>query len=228
MDSEDNEIEQNQSALVRVRNKAHLVSGDTADQLYKHAFLRPHRGDSDKLVARPVVGPLLLFLASCLSVLVVVGCILPSYTVSTLGIVGVLVESGQAFANAESEYSVFTTIKTLFDQASLTGGALDYVGLGSLSVLMIVSVMIVPFVQSLALLVQWFAPLTRKRRYRLTVFLEILQAWQYAEVYLLAILVGSWQLGDISGEWLGKVLQFVPAIFYSSLTHCLSFLYQSS
>ena len=48
------------------------------------------------------------------------------------------------------------------------------------------------------LLVQWFVPLTRKRRYRLSVALEVLQAWQYVEVYLLSVLVGSWQLGSIS------------------------------
>jgi Paraquat-inducible protein A len=200
MDDEENEIDRPQSVPDKIHDTAPVAGDDTLDRLCNHGFRRPHRGDSDKLVARRPVGPLLLFLASCLCVLVVVGCVVPSYTVRALGIVGVLVESGQAFHAADTNYSVFTTIKLLFGQARLTGGAADYIGLGSLSVLLVLTVLIVPVVQSLALLVQWFVPLTRKRRYRLSVFLEILQAWQYTEVYLLAILVASWQIGPISGE----------------------------
>jgi hypothetical protein len=170
------------------------------DRLYQQAFRRPHRGDSDKLVPRRIVSPLLVFLALCCCVLVVFGCALPSYSVSALGIVGVLVESGQKFASSETSYSVLTTIRLLFDQASLTGTAADYIGLGSLSFILLLSVLFAPVAQALVLLIQWFLPLTRKRRNRLMVSLEILQAWQYAEVYLLAIIVGSWQLGPISGK----------------------------
>lgn len=170
------------------------------DKLCQQAFRRPHRGDTDKLVPRAIVSPLLVFLAICCCVLVVLGCILPSYSVSALGVVGVLVESGQKFASADTSYSVISTIQLLFDQARLTGTAADYIGLGSLSFILLVSVLVAPLVQSFMLLVQWFVPLTRKRRYRLMILLEVLQAWQYAEVYLLAIIVGSWQLGPISGK----------------------------
>ena len=89
----------------------------------------------------------LLFLSTCICVLIIVGCILPSYSLNVLGIVGVLVESGQAFIAARTEYSVFSTIQLLFDQARLTGGAGDYIGLGTLSVLLILSVLIVPVLQ---------------------------------------------------------------------------------
>lgn len=165
-----------------------------------HAFRRPHRGESDKLVPRRFVNPFLVFLASCVCILVVIGCILPSYSLNALGIVGILVESGQGFAAATKDYSVFTTMTLLFEQASLTGGMLDFIGLGGLSFLMILSVLIVPIAQACALLVEWFAPLPKVRRHRLSVLLEILHAWQYTEVYMLAILVGSWQLGPISGK----------------------------
>jgi Paraquat-inducible protein A len=169
-------------------------------QLCSHAFRRPHRGESDKLVIRRFVSPLLVLLAMCCTVLVILGCILPSYSVRALGIVGILVESGQKFSAADTKYSAFTTITLLFEQASLTGNAADLVGLGSLSLILLLSVLVAPIAQSLFLLVQWFTPLSKKRRKRLMILLEILQAWQYAEVYLLAILVGSWQLGPISGK----------------------------
>ena len=170
------------------------------ESLYRHAFFRPHRGQSDKLVVRELVNPLLLFLSSSMCVLVILGCALPSYSLDVLGIVGVLVEAGQSFVSAKTDYSVFTTIGLLLEQARTTGGFGDYLGLGSLSVLLILTVLVVPVLQSAVLLVQWFVPVGRKRRYRLSVLLEILQAWQYSEVYLLSILVGSWQLGPISGK----------------------------
>lgn len=200
MDDEGNETENITSTHAALAPFAFNASVQVKNQLCSFAFKRPHRGDSDKLVIRRIVSPLLVFLAICCSILIILGCVLPSYSVSAYGIVGVLVESGQKFKAAESSYSAFTTISLLFEQAKLTGTAADFVGLGSLSVIMLLSVLVAPIAQSLVLLIQWFVPMTRKRRYRLMILLEILQAWQYAEVYLLAIIVGSWQLGPISGK----------------------------
>lgn len=210
MDDDDNEIEQTKysikvqrgvSIAQQISTMSTIVTDETRVQLCHRAFRRPHRGESDKLIARRAVSPVLVFLSGCVCVLVVVGCFFPSYSLNALGIVGILVESGQEFAPATKDYSVFTTMFVLFEQARLTGGVLDFIGLGGLSFLMIFSVLIVPIVQSTALMVQWFTPMAKKRRHRLSVFLEILHAWQYTEVYLLAILVGAWQLGPISRKY---------------------------
>jgi Paraquat-inducible protein A len=199
MDNEGNEVEHSSVANDAFTSVAPDLFERFKIQLSSNAFSRPHRGDSDKLVTRRVVSPLLIFLAICCITLFILGCLLPSYSVGAYGIVGILVESGQKFRAAESSYSPFTTIALLFDQAKLSGTAADLVGLGSLSIILLLSVLVVPIAQSLVLLIQWFVPLTHRRRYRLMIALEVLQAWQYAEVYLLAILVGSWQLGPISG-----------------------------
>merc|ERR1712048_234696 len=60
------------------------------------------------------------------------------------------------------------------------------------------TVLIVPLMQSLALLRQWYSPSTGDEKIKMAIIIEILQAWQYAEVYLIAIFVASWQLGPIS------------------------------
>jgi Paraquat-inducible protein A len=199
MDDEGNETEHVNVARKTFVSTAPDASEQIKNQLSTFAFKRPHRGEADRLVIRRIVNPLLTILASCCIILVILGCVLPSYSVSAYGIVGILVESGQKFSAAESSYSAITTISLLFEQAKLTGTTADFVGLGSLSIIMLLSVLIAPIAQSMVLLIQWFVPLSRKRRYRLMILLEILQAWQYAEVYLLAIIVGSWQLGPISG-----------------------------
>lgn len=161
-------------------------------RLCSHAFSRPHRGESDNLVVRSNVNTVAGVLVVVLGTLLVLGCALPSFSLEVLGIVGVLVESGQRWGEAFSEYSVFTTVRMLFEQAKFTGETRDYLGLGSLSVLLIGTVVLVPLLQSGALLFHWYGRMSEERRRRATVVVEILQAWQYAEVYLLAVIVTSW------------------------------------
>ena len=224
MDEDDNE---NDNLAMEPKTFATMASDESMtpdapepikSRLCAAAFKRPHRGDTDKLVARRIVSPMLVFLAIFCIVLIIVGCIMPTYSVSAYGIVGVLVESGQKFSAAETSYSVFTTISLLFEQARLTGTIADFIGLGSLSVILLLSVLVVPIAQSLVLLVQWFVPLTRKRRHRLMILLEILQAWQYAEIYLLAIIVGSWQLGPISAFMINPYCSSLKG-FFSDLVY---------
>lgn len=143
-------------------------------------------------MVRRRVNPLLIVVSICTGILVVLGCLLPSFSIRILGIIGVMVESGQNFQDATTEYNLFGVINLLFDQAALTAKVSDYVGLGSLSLLMVVTVLIVPVVQLFGLLVQWLYPLSPKGRGRVALLIEILSAWQYAEVYLLAVVIASW------------------------------------
>eukprot|EP00977_Amphora_coffeiformis_P009398 scaffold2179_cov165-Amphora_coffeaeformis.AAC.2 len=166
------------------------------ERLYEHAFSRPHRGESEKLVTRRGTNSLAVVAAASVASLAVVGCVLPSFSLEILGMLGVLVESGQEFEAAKTEYSVFTIVSLLFDQANFSGRVADYLGLGSLAGLLILSVLVVPIVQSLVLLYIWFTPMKHKRRTRFARTVEVLQAWQYAE--LMSVVVASWQLGPVS------------------------------
>lgn len=165
---------------------------ERAEKLAEHAFSRPHRGEPDKLIVRRGTNSVLVFFAITVTVLVLIGCVIPSFSLEIQGVLGVVVESGQEFEAARSEYSVFTIIGLLFDQANFTGRTADYLGLGSLAGLLISSVLIVPIVQSMVLLYIWFTPMADRRRRRLAIAVEVLQAWQYAEVYLMSVVVASW------------------------------------
>ena len=223
MDDEENEIGENDfqapvAKSLKGGSNVDVTGSDAAgeatkDRLCDHTFRRPHRGEADKLVVRRFVSPILCVTAATLCVLVVLGCFLPTYSIDALGMVGVFVETGQGFSAADTEYSVISTMQMFFDQAKLTGTAKDYIGLGSLTILVVLTVLVVPVVQAGVLLLQWFDPLTKKRRYRLSIVLEILQAWQYAEVYLLALLVGSWQLGPLSEFMINPYCESLRGIF---------------
>lgn len=177
------EKEPSESAL-RNNKQTELLAG--------HTFSRPHRGESDKLITRRGTSSLLVIFAAAVGVLCVIGCVLPSFSLEILGILGVFVESGQEFSQARTEYTVFTIIGLLFEQANFTGRVADYLGLGSLAGLLVISVLVVPILQSLVLLYLWLRPMGTKRRHRLAITVEILQAWQYAEVYLMSVFVASW------------------------------------
>lgn len=192
----------------------HARSSERPTKLCGHAFTRPHRGETDKLVARRYVSVLLIATAVTVSTLVIAGCILPSFSIHVLGIIGVLVESGQNFEDAVTEYSLFRVVQMLFDQAAFTGKASDYVGLGSLSILMVLSVLLVPVAQALCLLFNWFFALSSKSRQRLSVGIEVLAAWQYTEVYLLAVVVASWYVSCYDWCLLSRVIDSVSSSLY--------------
>lgn len=172
--------------------------GNRRDVLHQHAYARPHRGESGKLIARCYVNGLVLFGSLVFVVLIILGCTLPSSGLEFLGVLGVAVESGQGWRQAVTKLSLFDLVKLLMDQARFVGQARDYLGLGSLSALLIITVLLVPLAQTATLLYQWFVPMAGKRRKRLAIAIEVLQAWQYAEVYIISVVVATWQLGPLS------------------------------
>jgi hypothetical protein len=123
---------------------------------------------------------------------------LPSAGLNFLGVLGVAVEAGQAWQEAVTKLSLFDLVKLLMDQAAFLGGIKDYVGLGMLSALLIITVLIIPLAQTAVLMYQWFVPMAGRKRRHVAIAIEILQAWQYMEVYVLSVIVATWQLGPIS------------------------------
>jgi len=178
-----------------------LESREELDQkvlLRTHQFGRPHRGEEEKLVVRTWTNHVVIFLMILMIACIISGCIFPSFSIEIFGLLGVAVEAGQEFNEAQTDHSVFTVIKLLFEQAKFLGILKNYIGLGSFSVIFTLTVLVIPILQSIALIGSWFIPMTKKQRIRLSILIEILQSWQYAEVYVIAIFVASWQLGPIS------------------------------
>jgi hypothetical protein len=178
--------------MVSARERVH-------ERLCKHAFLRPHRGESDKLVVHNGVSVGLALLAIALAVFVVVGCMTPTFSLDILGIVGVAIEAGRGVEDATTYHSVFSMLRLLMNEARFLDYAGGYVGLGTLYCIVVLSVLVVPVLLSLALLRQWLVSSTRKSRARLAVVIEILQAWQYADVYLLSIFIARYVFLSFTG-----------------------------
>ena len=168
-----------------------------SEKLCEHCFHldRHHkRAVVKKGFTRFLITSFLLF-----ALLVLLGCAFPSFSKETLGIVGLVIESGNPnWEEASTYYSVFGLARSITEQGRFLGTLPDRVGLGTLASLLIVTVLLVPLVQAACLLVMWFVPLTKRRRAGSRVMNEILGAWQYTEVYVLSIFITSWQLGGVS------------------------------
>ena len=160
--------------------------------LWGHSFSNPHAKSSEELIAKSWVSSLILGSSVSMAALVVFGSFFPSFSVEILGIIGIAVESGQEFEEAITRHSVWSIVNMLFEQVGYLDATGDYVGVGIMGALVLATVMVVPILQAVGLVYQWFIPLTQNGRRRLSVVNEILQAWQYVEVYLIALFVASW------------------------------------
>jgi hypothetical protein len=185
-------------AALETRSDSSSDDNDEPESLFHHAFLRPHRVECDKLTLRPGVNPVLIGVCIGLVALILAGNLAHSISFDFLGIVGLAVESGQDFNEARNELSIISIANLLMDEARFLGKAKDKIGMASISSLLVLSTLIIPIAQAFMLLVQWFYPLKRASRGKISTTVEILQAWQYMEVYLVAVIVAAWQIGDVS------------------------------
>jgi len=166
--------------------------------LRAHMFKLDYEASSKRATVRSSANWILSAALLSFVILVICGCALPSFGIEVLGLVGLVVESGNQFDQAHASYSVFGLATMIIDQARYLNTASDLVGLGTLASLLVITVFLVPLAQAASLIAQWFAPMTKKQRMRNTVLNEILDAWQYMEVYVLAIIIAAWQLGGVS------------------------------
>ena len=74
----------------------------------------------------------------------------------------------------------------------LLGKIKDYVGLVLLATMLYATLLVIPLVEVVILIYQWFVPMAAKRRRRLLALTEILHAYNYSEVFLFAVVILSW------------------------------------
>lgn len=166
--------------------------------LRENVFSRDESEEGKGLMIKRGVTTSIVILSLTASALVCCGCAFDTFQFENFGLLGVLIESGQNFEEASTSYSVFTMLKVMVEQAGYTGVTSDYIGLGFLAFLFVSTVLLVPLAQIVFLLLIWLRPLHRKERNKYYVAIETLSAWQYSEVFILSLIITSWQLGKVS------------------------------
>lgn len=157
-------------------------------RLCDNAFTRPHKGHISKLVVRKGAGYVLLLGTCILIVCLFLGCAISSVGVQVQGLISFVSGASGVY----KEFDVFSIAKLLMDDARHLDDTAFLLAYLFLALVVLSSVFFVPFFQSLALVYHWFKPMTDKERKRFSRVIEILAAWQYAEVFILALFVSAW------------------------------------
>jgi len=192
------EVEKGDSSEDEDENWEMHVTDRSRDQLCKYWFFLPHRNDGRRVYVREFCNKVVLLLIVLLVVLILIASTRTAFHVEVLGILGVAVESGQRFGQAVTDHSLFSMVQLIIDNIKYLDTVGHLFGLGMLAILLVATVLLVPILQAGTLLLQWFLPMTKVQRNRMAVQMEILQAWQYVEVYVISIIVATWQLGGVS------------------------------
>jgi len=200
-----------------------LTTTPRARALRNHAFDRAGSKKEKTLKVYSAMSYVLVFISLAIVSLVICGCIFPSFSLDVLGILGIAIESGQNNEEAYTLHNLFSIVQLLSNEASFLDNASDSLGLGILSAILIFTVVIVPLVQVLFIMARWFMPMTKQGKYYNFIIIEALQAWQYIEVYILGVIVTTWQLGSISefmiNDYCGELEDvFASAIYYGILS----------
>lgn len=165
---------------------------DPKEQLSTYAFYRRRRDGTQRLMVRRHISKVILTGSLFFCAMLIASCSITSMEVETFGIVGLMIEFGQNLREAVRYESVFSMANMLTNQAKYLGGFTNHIGLGFLAFLFVMTVMVAPILVISTLLYQWIAALRPINREKVATILEILHAWQYVEVFILAILIESW------------------------------------
>ena len=106
--------------------------GNKKESLGMHKFALDYEASHKRAVVRKSVHWVYSAALLSLVVLVICGCVLPSFGIEVLCLIGLAVESGNEFEQAKSLYSVFGLASMILEQGRYLNTAKDLVGLGTL------------------------------------------------------------------------------------------------
>ena len=149
--------------------------------LRKHHFKLDYEASTSYAAVRKEMSTILTIFLVVFALLVVLGCSMSSFSIETVGLLGLAIESMNEFKDAIVYYSVFDLANMIMDEARYLNTASNYIGLGTLSSLLVITVFLVPLAQAISLFIEWYSPMNKNQRRRNNVVNEILSAWQVSQ-----------------------------------------------
>ena len=174
-------------------------------RLCTYEYYRVDQGTDEVLRVKKGVTPGMLALSAVTVLFYIIGCSIKCFSLETLGFFGLIIESGRGFEQAIDEFSVFDVASFLMDQARFLDTSRDMMGHFLLATVLVVTVLIIPCLQLGLMCFQWLYPMGTVFRNRVLTAIEVLQAWQYSEVFLVALLVATLNVGTVSSSIVSQV-----------------------
>jgi hypothetical protein len=120
-----------------------------------------------------------------------VGMVLPALSVTTSGMVGILLDFGEADGRTVT-HSVLDMTQVLAGQ--MKSNAVNGIGIWSLTVIFLLCTFVTPVIQAAVWAVMWAVPLSPARLKGLINLSEIVSAWNFFEVFMISIVIAVMQL----------------------------------
>eukprot|EP00948_MAST-09A_sp_MAST-9A-sp1_P001989 g1989.t1 len=170
------------------------------ESLYAHIYNID--GIIHRIQVRILGTALLLSSLATTMVLIYYGAGLKSFKMQINGLAGLAMDLGRANSSI-SEYSVFDVSSNIASQAN-PKSFWSILGINYIAFIFVLCALVVPLLQMAGLFIMWLAPLTLYELKIAFMVNEIFAAWQYLEVYLIAISVAVLQMGQVSGFMVGS------------------------
>ena len=122
-------IKRNQLVHDHVKATNHSVNDDNlCVALHNYRFALNWGEKGQMLRARPATNTFVAIIGGLAFLFITCGCIVPCIQIETVGIIGLVIESGQGGAPAKQKFSILTMFSSLWTQAVFLDNTMDYIG----------------------------------------------------------------------------------------------------
>jgi len=195
-----------------------IIDNTDLDALCNHAFFKLGDADHDHSArVPPFVNRFIFFFGIGTVIVLFTAASVPSFKFEISGVGGLVMASLSEDGTSISEYSLFDFFPLLRHHMTIINTSAGTAGLITLSVLLISSTVIAGLVLVILLLSIWLVPMKSKKRDRFVLYVEIIEAWHYTDVFVLTVFMISNQIGRVSSD-MGK--DFCPYDeFFATVAH---------
>lgn len=187
--------------------------------LGSETFYGMHHGEGNTYRIRPGANVLLAVLGIGSVAAIVVAIFSPVMSARIDGLVGAAVEAGEQFGKATEDYSILFIMQEVFDRTRFVDTMKADLGIVVLAVATGTTVIGIPILMAFTLLLQWLHPHGMNVRSKVHAFVEILQPWQYLEVFCLTVVMTSIQLGNLTETFAARYCQDLDGVFSALVTY---------
>lgn len=160
--------------------------------LKDHIFIIGAVRQNRSLKVKPITNIMFGIFGFLTIIFILCGCTVKYLRIELVGTAAKIISAGQGNKPSITHHSVITVAKLLIDEGLFLGSSRTIIGCTSLALLVVLTCLVVPILQSILVMLLWYYPMTDAMREKLSVAIETVKAWQYGEVFFLGTLMVSY------------------------------------
>jgi len=189
-----------------------FVTCNIRKALCSQSFTLLWQNKEDSLQMRNSTNTLVRLICLSSIVCIFLGSYFASFKIGLLGVLGIILENNQHLSNGVPSYSLFSVSWLMVSESTYLESLSTTLGLLLLASFFIVTTVIGPCLLAVSLYFLWFVPMSYISRTRLIETIHIFRNWQFLDVYLVSIILSTWQIGGVLEYMLSPYCQAIGAM----------------